>query len=117
MKITVKFATRSVLAAAVCAAAIGGAAWDGLAAVRSAVSQRARMFQPNRLELNRGDTIGLLNDDGELLHHAYVAGGEFAFDSGEQQPGSTVDIRFTKPGSYMVLCRIHPKMSLAVNVK
>jgi plastocyanin len=95
----------------------GGFALNVFAASREAVSQQERIFHPNRLEITRGDTVGVLNDDGELLHHAYVATDDFNFDSGEQQPGSTTDIRFTKAGTFTVRCRIHPKMALVVTVK
>jgi plastocyanin len=94
-----------------------GFALNVFAASREGVSQQERIFHPNRLEITRGDTVGVLNDDGELLHHAYIATDEFNFDSGEQQPGSTTDIRFTKAGTFTVRCRIHPKMSLVVTVK
>ena len=94
-----------------------GVAWDTFASGHQAVTQQERIFHPNRLEISRGDTVGILNDDGELLHHAYVATDDFSFDSGEQDPGSTTDIRFTKAGTFAVRCRIHPKMLLEVTVK
>jgi plastocyanin len=93
-----------------------GVAWMALAATTT-VSQRNRIFEPNRLEATRGDTVRVVNDDGELIHHAYIATNEFNFDSGEQQPGSAVSILFTKTGTFTVRCRIHPKMALVVTVK
>jgi plastocyanin len=80
------------------------------------VRQKNRAFNPGVLEINRGDIVRIINDDGELLHHAYVSSPGFNFDSGEQEPGSTTDIRFTKAGTFTVLCAIHPKMHLAVTV-
>jgi plastocyanin len=97
--------------------ATAAVAWDAIAGVRLAVSQQERIFHPNRLDLARGDTVGVENDDGELIHHAYVATDDFNFDSGEQQPGSTTNIRFTVAGTFTVRCRIHPKMALVVTVK
>ena len=94
-----------------------GAAWETFASGQENVTQQERIFHPNRLEISRGDTVAILNDDGELLHHAYVATDAFSFDSGEQDPGSTTDIRFTKEGTFAVRCRIHPKMLLVVTVK
>ena len=93
-----------------------GAAWEALAAGVT-VSQRNRVFQPNRLEITRGDSVRVVNDDGELIHHAYIATDDFSFDSGEQQPGSNVSIVFSKAGTFTVRCRIHPKMALVVTVK
>ena len=93
----------------------------GVTALRAAntldVSQKNRQFQPGVLVLDRGDIVDMVNDDTPLLHHAYVATPEFSFDSGEQLPGSRTQIRFTVPGSFTVLCAIHPKMHLFVTVR
>jgi plastocyanin len=106
-----------VAVAALTAIVCTGFAWDTFAGGRLAVTQQDRIFHPNRLEVDRGDTVDIVNDDGELLHHAYIATDEFSFDSGEQEPGTNTDIRFTKAGTFIVRCRIHPKMSLVVTVK
>ena len=58
----------------------------------------------------------IVNDDGDLLHHAYIESDAFSFDSGDQQPGSRTRIVFSVPGDFKVLCGIHPKMKLAVHV-
>jgi plastocyanin len=108
---------RTALVVGLTVAVVALLTWDALAAARMAVSQRDRIFHPNRLEIARGDTVGVVNDDGELIHHAYVATDEFSFDSGEEPPGSTISIPFTVAGTFTVRCRIHPKMSLVVMVK
>ncbi len=59
----------------------------------------------------------IVNDDGDLLHHAYVDAPNFSFDSGDQQPGSKTNITFTVAGDFEVLCAIHPKMRLSVHVQ
>ena len=81
------------------------------------VSQRGREFRPNQLNLRQGDVVRIVNDDGDLSHHAYVASERFKFDSGDQEPGGRADIAFTVPGTFNVLCGIHPKMRLVVNVQ
>jgi plastocyanin len=81
------------------------------------VSQRHRAFSPTSLQIDRGGTVEIVNDDGELTHHAYVKSDKFSFDSGEQQPGDKADIVFTVPGTFTVLCGIHPRMHLEVTVK
>ena len=81
------------------------------------VSQRGRAFQPDELSLQRGDTVRIFNDDGDLLHHAYVESDTFSFDSGDQAPGSKTDVVFSVSGEFKVLCGIHPKMKLLVHVK
>ncbi len=84
---------------------------------RYLVSQRGRAFQPGQLIISRGDTVRIVNDDGDLLHHAYIESDAFNFDSGDQLPGSKTDITFSVPGKFNVLCGIHPKMKLVVEVK
>ncbi len=87
------------------------------AAPQFMVSQKGRMFLPGSLVINRGDTIRIVNDDGDLLHHAYIESDTFNFDSGDQEPGSKTDITFPEAGTFTVLCGIHPKMKLVVDVK
>jgi plastocyanin len=81
------------------------------------VTQKGQMFNPGELSINQGDTVEIVNDDGELIHHAYVDSKTFSFDSGDQEPGSKTDIVFSVPGHFVVLCGIHPKMRLDVTVK
>ncbi|MDP4025016.1 plastocyanin [Methylobacterium sp. NEAU 140] len=80
------------------------------------VSQKGRTFQPDALAITRGDTITVVNDDSDLLHHAFVEAATFSFDSGDQEPGSRTPITFTQKGTFQVLCGIHPKMKLLVRV-
>ena len=81
------------------------------------VSQQDRIFHPDRLSIAVGGTVQFVNDDGQLLHHAYVHTPEFSFDSGEQEPGSRMNVVFPVAGTFTVLCAIHPKMQLVVTVK
>ena len=80
-------------------------------------TQKNRAFQPGAVELAQGETLRIVNDDGPLLHHAYIRSERFSFDSGEQKPGATVDIIFPDLGSFTVLCGIHPKMRMTVTVR
>ena len=95
---------------------LGGLAWADLEPGRYQVSQRGRAFLPGELVIKRGEIVQIVNDDGDLLHHAYVESDRFNFDSGDQEPGSKVDIAFTVSGNFTVLCGIHPKMKLLVHV-
>ena len=81
-----------------------------------AVSQKGRMFHPDSLTIGRGETITIVNDDSDLLHHAFVESPSFNFDSGDQEPGSRTPITFNERGTFQVLCGIHPKMKLVVRV-
>ncbi len=81
------------------------------------VSQRGREFTPASLTIRRGDVVRIVNDDGDLSHHAYVAAPNFNFDSGDQEPGHDTLVVFDVPGTFNVLCGIHPKMRLTVTVQ
>jgi plastocyanin len=81
------------------------------------VSQKGRQFNPGEITINRGAMLEIVNDDGDLRHHAYVDSDTFKFDSGDQEPGSKTDVIFSVAGDFEVLCAIHPKMRLVVHVK
>jgi len=80
------------------------------------VSQRGKEFRPETVQMTTGDTLRIMNDD-TFLHHVYVKHPNMSFDSGGRRPGEPVDLQFSRPGSYEVLCEIHPKMKLVVEVK
>ncbi|MCG5244978.1 hypothetical protein [Methylorubrum extorquens] len=81
------------------------------------VTQKGRSFAPGAISLRAGEGLAIVNDDGELVHHAYLENPDFSFDTGEQIPGSKTVVFFPKPGQFTILCGIHPKMKLAVSVK
>ncbi len=60
----------------------------GLQAAGIVVSQKGRMFHPDSLSVKKGETIIIVNDDSDLLHHAYIESPTFSFDSGDQDPGA-----------------------------
>jgi plastocyanin len=110
---------REALAAAVLTAVltfIGAGTVVSLAGPPYLVSQKGRAFQPAYLAIRRGETVQVVNDDGDLLHHAYIDSERFRFDSGDQEPGSKTSITFPVAGTFNVLCAIHPKMKLVVHV-
>ena len=98
-------------------AATGFGAFAGLVASQYMVSQKGREFAPRNVTINRGEAVMIINDDADLRHHAYIDSEKFKFDSGDQEPGSKVNIVFPAAGKFEVLCAIHPKMKLVVEVK
>ncbi|WP_407175476.1 methylamine utilization protein [Bradyrhizobium sp. STM 3562] len=106
-------ALRSPIGAAITAGVFAGAA---LGAGPHLISQKDREFRPGEMAIKLGETVRFSNDDGELLHHAYLSSDAFSFDSGDQQPGSNFDVVFPVVGDFTVLCGIHPKMKLIVHV-
>ncbi|MEL6060037.1 MULTISPECIES: cupredoxin domain-containing protein [unclassified Methylobacterium] len=97
-------------------AACGLLITEQLQASGIAVSQKGRMFHPDNLTVARGEVVTFVNDDSDLLHHAFVESETFNFDSGDQEPGSRTPVTFTERGTFQVLCGIHPKMKLVVRV-
>lgn len=87
-----------------------------LAAAIHQVVQKNRRFAVEEIEIAVGDTIRFTNDDA-FLHQIYVTSPDFTFDSAEQPPGEVIEVRFPAAGAYVVLCHIHPKMHLTVNVR
>ena len=88
-------------------------AWGAAAPI---IRQSQTMFSQRSVELARGDTLTISNED-PFLHHVFVETPQFKFDSGEQRPGQTVAITFDRAGVFTVQCAIHLKMRLAVTVR
>ncbi len=88
----------------------------GLAAANVVnVTQKGRAFGVASLRVMRGEVVRFTNDD-VFLHQIYVDNPSFKFESDEQEPGTSVEIQFTKVGLFEVRCHIHPKMLLQVDV-
>lgn len=100
-----------------CALLLGTGTLMGWAGSQYIVSQKGREFRPGTLDIKAGETVTIVNDDGDLRHHAYVDSDKFKFDSGDQEPGSRTNVVFPIAGTFDVLCAIHPKMKLTVHVK
>lgn len=100
------------LAAASLAALVGtGLAW----AASVQVTQRDRAFSTAAVAIRKGDVVQISNAD-TVVHHIYIESTGFNYDSGEQPVGRTLDVAFPLPGTFEVLCAIHPRMKLAVTV-
>jgi plastocyanin len=81
------------------------------------ISQKGKRFGPSDVALHTGERVTIINDDGNLIHHAYVDDPAFKYDSGDIDPGAKAVITFPKDGDFTVLCGIHPKMKLTVRVR
>ncbi len=62
-----------------------------------------------------GGILRVENDD-EFVHQTYINAPTTTYESDEQEPGRTVDVRLNKPGMFEVRCHIHPRMLLQVTV-
>ena len=110
-------ASKLVVLCATIAAACTLRAVMASAGAEMVVSQKNRLFNPLDVTVAKDGTIVIVNDDADLMHHAFVEADSFNFDSGDQKPGSRTPVTFTVRGDFKVLCGIHPKMKLAVHVR
>jgi plastocyanin len=77
------------------------------------IVQRDRAFHPGEITIAAGTALTFTNND-EFIHQIYS---EDFFDTDEREPGQSVTETFTRAGTFVVRCHIHPKMSLVVHVK
>jgi plastocyanin len=117
LRLSTRRAPLLAVAAAACGLTLlGGMAWAALNTPVLQVTQKGRTFRPGEITINRGQTVEFVNDDGDLLHHAYLSSDKFSFDTGDQEPNTKNAVVFTEAGTFNVLCGIHPKMKLVVHV-
>ena len=95
---------------------LAGAALVAAADAPPTISQFNRQFSPGQVQIARGTSVHIVNDD-NVTHHIYIDSPGMQFDSGEQPVGKTVDVTFDKAGTFTVLCAIHPTMRLKVTVE
>lgn len=79
------------------------------------VTQQGRAFGVKLVSISRSGIIRFVNAD-DFDHQVFVASPDFTFESDEQSPGQTLEVRFTHTGTFQVRCHIHPKMHLQVDV-
>jgi plastocyanin len=85
------------------------------AAATHRIAQKGRAFEIQEIDIRRGDTLTFANDD-PFLHQIFVESPTLSFESDEQPPGETVQVKFPAAGTFEVRCHIHPKMLLTVDV-
>ncbi|PXA98724.1 methylamine utilization protein [Nostoc sp. 3335mG] len=98
----------AVLALAGCISAI--------AAETVTVVQHDRKFQTAEVNIAAGDTIRFTNED-PFIHQLFTQSDTFNFNTEEQATGVPLEVAFPVAGSFEVLCKIHPRMRLTVNVE
>ncbi|WP_428485229.1 cupredoxin domain-containing protein [Rhodopila sp.] len=103
----ISFLATTVILASIAIAAAGGVAM---------VSQKSRAFSVSHLQIAHGDTVRFNNED-TFLHQIYVHSPSLNYESDEQEPGTSVEIRFPSAGTFEVRCQIHPKMLLVVEAR
>jgi len=88
-------------------------------AAETSVKQAGQVFAPATLNIHVGDTVKFVNDD-TVTHNVTIkpAGSdEDAEDLGLQKPGTPVSYKFAAKGAYRIICSIHPRMKMSINVQ
>ncbi len=97
-------------------AALAGLATASFAATGLVITQKDKAFLPGTIDVKVGDVLRVNNED-PFLHHVYIESPTMNYNSGEQPPGRTIEIKFDRAGTFEARCAIHPKMLLVVHVK
>lgn len=79
------------------------------------VSQKKRSFNPKLVNAKVGDTMLFVNDD-RYAHNLYSKTPGFKFNVRKQMPGNKHSLKLDKRGRFEILCVIHPRMKMTVNV-
>jgi plastocyanin len=110
-----KVSFAALLAGAALAFAGGSLVLAQGAPAEAVVVQRDIDFDAKNVTIRAGGQIVFVNED-RFGHNVFseTAGGEF--DIGRQGPNTRVSVPFRRAGTFAVLCRIHPRMSMTVVV-
>jgi plastocyanin len=85
------------------------------AGAASTVRLKDNLFAPKSTSVSKGTTV-TFRWAGKAPHNVTVAKGPVKFHSKTQVKG-TYSHRFSKAGTYRIVCTIHPGMNLTVRVK
>jgi plastocyanin len=95
---------------------IAFAAGCGVAlAADRAITQKGKVFSEGAITIKKGEVVMFVNDD-NVTHNVMSTDSGNEFNIGSQAPGVSTPVTFDKPGTFMILCAIHPRMKLSVKV-
>lgn len=80
------------------------------------ILQIKQAFEPGSASVASGQTLNFVNSDDVNHNLQLVAPGGVKTDFGVEKPGETTKITFAAPGEYLVICGIHPRMKMKVQV-
>ena len=84
-------------------------------AAERSIGQKGKVFSESAITIKKGDIVVFVNDD-NVTHNVMTIGSVADFNIGSQAPGVSTPITFEKPGEFMIVCAMHPRMKLVVNV-
>ena len=85
------------------------------AAAERPITQKGRAFSEADVTIKKGDTLRFVNDD-SVTHNIMSNSPGNEFNAGAMAPGVSTPITFNDEGQIMVICAIHPRMKMTVNV-
>jgi plastocyanin len=84
-------------------------------AAERSIGQKGKVFSESAITIKKGDIVVFVNDD-NVTHNVMTIGSVADFNIGSQAPGVSTPITIEKPGEFMIVCAMHPRMKLVVNV-
>ncbi len=87
----------------------------GALAANQVIHQKGRVFSSESITIKKGETLTYVNDDS--IPHNIMSGTKGSeFNLGSQAPGTSIDVTFKEAGNVQVICAIHPRMKMMVQV-
>ena len=81
------------------------------------IVQKGKKFVPSQLDIKVGDTLVFVNEETKKRHNVYTKSPDYNYVKvRKQKPGDKDSVVITSAGTLEVLCALHPKMKLTVNV-
>jgi plastocyanin len=87
----------------------------GALAANLTITQKGRMFSSESVTIKKGESLSFANDD-TVPHNIISTSKGNEFNLGSQPPGASTDVTFKEAGEVQVICAIHPRMKMIVNV-
>lgn len=94
--------------------AFAGGCVTALAAER-AIIQKEKSFSERLISIKRGDALLFVNSD-NVTHNVMSNSPGSEFNLGSQPPGVATPVTFSTAGEVKIICAIHPRMQMTVNV-
>lgn len=110
------YMSKTLGGAVVAALAVSSLAFPAYAA-ETVVDQLKLKFVPDTVTINAGDTLRFTNSD-HFFHDVTIMNPDGTKDDkGLQNYKQELVVPFPKAGTYKIICRLHPAMTVVVTVK
>jgi plastocyanin len=95
---------------------IAGVTFGVAFAAEHSIVQKDLTFAQSTITIPVGDEVLWGNID-NVTHNIHIKGGGEDIDLGLQKFGQVLKHTFDKPGPYVIMCTIHPRMKMVVTVQ